>query len=155
MKLEITHQTSYRYSRKVGLLPHWLMLSPRNDRYVRTLAFDLNCTPSASIDWSQDVFGNSVATVSFSQDASELVITSRATVEQTADQWPIFNINPTAHSYPFGYSSDDITDLGSFTKLGSVNDAVGKWAATFIYSRPTDTLSLLKDINSGILTKVS
>ncbi|MBP1860407.1 transglutaminase family protein [Rhizobium herbae] len=155
MKLEIVHRTSYEYSRNVGLLPHRLMLSPRNDQHLRTLAFQIDCTPAGSIDWSQDVFGNTVATITFSQNASELTITSTAVVEQTADPWPVFKIDPGAHAYPFTYSSEDMTDLGAFTVATSIGGRVSEWAETFVLSRPTDTLSLLKDINAGILTSVT
>jgi len=155
MKLEIVHRTSYEYSRNVGLLPHRLMLSPRNDQHLRTLAFQIDCTPAGSIDWSQDVFGNTVATITFSQNASELTITSTAVVEQTADQWPVFKIDLGAHTYPFTYSSEDMTDLGAFTLATSIGGRVSEWAETFVLSRPTDTLSLLKDINAGILTNVT
>lgn len=155
MKLEIIHRTVYEYSQNVSLLPHRLMLSPRNDQHLRTLAFQIECTPAGSIDWSQDIFGNTVATVIFSQDASVLTITSTAVVEQTADQWPVFKIDVGAHAYPFTYSSEDMTDLGAFTVATSIGGRVKKWAETFVRSRPTDTLSLLKDINAGILTNAT
>lgn len=155
MKLEIIHRTVYEYSQNVSLLPHRLMLSPRNDQHLRTLAFQIECTPAGSIDWSQDIFGNTVATVIFSQDASVLTITSTAVVEQTADQWPVFKIDVGAHAYPFTYSSEDMTDLGAFTAATSIGGRVKKWAETFVRSRPTDTLSLLKDINAGILTNAT
>jgi transglutaminase-like putative cysteine protease len=155
MRLEITHQTTYQYSRPVWLLSHRLLLSPRNDHHVRTLAFSIVCSPEGLIEWSQDVFGNTVANVTFAEYATELMITSTALVEQTADKWPVFNIDPSAHSYPFNYSSGDLTDLGALAIATSADGPAASWGDTFVASRPTDTLSLLKDINAGILTEVS
>lgn len=155
MKIEIKHTTSYRYSNAVGLLPHRLLLSPRNDQHLRTLSFSIVCSPVGLIDWSQDVFGNTVGTVSFDERTSELTITSTAVVEQNAEQWPVFKIDPSAHSFPFGYSLSDRTDLGAFAVATSPAGPGSLWGHTFVASRPTDTLSLLKDINAGMLGKVS
>jgi transglutaminase-like putative cysteine protease len=155
MKLQIKHRTTYRYVRPVGLLAHRLMLSPRTDQQLRTLSFSIDCSASGSIDWAQDVFGNTIATVTFFEQASELTISSAAVVEQTADPWPVFNIDISAHAYPFTYSTEDKTDLGAFAVATSPGSRVADWAGAFVGSRPTDTLSLLKDINAGILTNVS
>lgn len=70
-----------------------------------------------------------------------MTITSKAVVEQTADQWPVFKIDLAAHAYPFTYSNEDLTDLGAFTVATSVDGRVREWAETFVLSRPTDTLS--------------
>ncbi|MBX5174602.1 transglutaminase family protein [Rhizobium sp. NZLR1b] len=155
MKLQIKHRTTYRYLRPVGLLAHRLILSPRTDQQLRTLSFSIDCSASGSIDWAKDVFGNTVATVTFSERTSELTISSAAIVEQTADPWPVFNIDISAHAYPFTYSTEDETDLGAFAAATSPGNRVADWARAFVGSRPTDTLSLLKDINAGILTNVS
>jgi transglutaminase-like putative cysteine protease len=155
MKIEIKHSTRYRYANTVGLLPHRLLLSPRNDPYLRTLSFSIDCSPDGLIDWSQDVFGNTVAIVSFHERTAELTITSTAVVEQTAEQWPVFKIDPSAHSFPFDYSQSDLTDLGAFTIATLPVGRISSWGETFVASRPTDTLSLLKDINAGMLGRVS
>ncbi|QKK26886.1 transglutaminase family protein [Rhizobium hidalgonense] len=155
MKLQIKHRTTYRYLRPVGLLAHRLILSPRTDQQLRTLSFSIDCSASGSIDWAKDVFGNAIATVTFPERTSELTISSAAVVEQTADPWPVFKIDISAHSYPFTYSTEDSTDLGAFAAATSPGNHVADWARAFVGSRPTDTLSLLKDINAGILTSVS
>lgn len=154
MKLQIKHRTTYRYLRPVGLLAHRLILSPRTDQQLRTLCFNIDCSAKGSIDWAKDVFGNTIATVTFSERTSELTISSAAVVEQTADPWPVFNIDISAHSYPFTYSTEDKTDLGAFAAAISPGNRLADWARAFVSGRPTDTLSLLKDINAGILTNV-
>jgi transglutaminase-like putative cysteine protease len=155
MKIEIKHSTRYRYAKPIGLLPHRLLLSPRNDQHLKTSSFSIACSPEGLIDWSQDVFGNMVATASFHEQTPELTITSTAVVEQNAEQWPVFKIDPSAHSFPFDYAQSDLTDLGAFTVATLPVGWVSSWGEKFVVSRPTDTLSLLKDINTGMLGKVS
>lgn len=154
MKLQIRHTTTYRYVRPVELLAHRLILSPRTDQHLRTLAFGIDCSASGSINWAQDVFGNMIATATFTEKSSELTISSHAVVEQAADPWPVFHIDISAHTYPFAYSNEDKTDLGAFAIATISGGRVSDWARAFVLSRPTDTLSLLKDVNAGILTNV-
>lgn len=60
-------------------------------------------------------------------------------------------------SFPFEYSPDDLAALGTLVALES-NDPEGRlgaWAQAFIHGTSTDTLSLLKDINVGLLDAVA
>jgi hypothetical protein len=45
-----------------------------------------------------------------------------------------------------------VVDLGAMRNPGHAEASVKSWALAFIRSTPTDTLSLLKDINVGVLT---
>lgn len=106
----ITHATTYRYRTAVALGPHRLMLRPRETRDLRLVAFDLEVSPAARIDWSHDVAGNAIASASFDTLSDMLSIRSRTTVDLTAPVWPVFAISASAASYPFLYSADDWTD---------------------------------------------
>jgi transglutaminase-like putative cysteine protease len=157
MKLTIHHRTAYRYARPVVLQPHRMMLRPRGSHDVAVLASSLVCLPVAEFDWTQDVFGNLIATGTFAEPTSELVITSELTVEQSAAAWPVFRIATEAHSFPFEYSPDDFADLGAL-RISEHGDPEGRleaWTRAFVHGRATDTLSLLKDINAGILDAVT
>lgn len=112
MLLTIRHSTTYRYARDVTLLPHRMILVPRGSHSLKLRAASLDCTPAASIEWAQDVFGNLIATAAFAGAASTLTIASDIVVEQDAAAWPLFNIAPHAHRYPFAYSDDEQIDLG-------------------------------------------
>jgi transglutaminase-like putative cysteine protease len=157
MKLTVHHETTYLYACPVLLLPHRMMLRPRGSHEIAVLASSLSCSPEAELDWTQDVFGNLIATGTFSKPTAELVIVNDLTVEQSAAAWPVFRIAPEAHSFPFEYSPDDLAALGTLVALES-NDPEGRlgaWAQAFIHGTSTDTLSLLKDINVGLLDAVA
>jgi transglutaminase-like putative cysteine protease len=156
MRFHIHHSTSYAYARRVALQPHRLMLCPRASQNLAVLAANVSCSPEAELDWTQDVFGNRIATAIFADAADRLVITSEATVEQSAAAWAVYRIAPEAHAFPFTYTSDETNDLGALL-AADIADAspVAAWARGFVRSDPTDTLSLLKDINAGILAAVT
>ncbi|HWI85596.1 MAG TPA: transglutaminase family protein [Sphingomonas sp.] len=152
MLLTIRHRTSYNYARPVTLLPHRLLLCPRGNYDLHLMTRRIRCTPQAHIDWSQDVFGNLIATASFAQMADRLVIDSHMMVDQSAEAWPIFTIAPSAHLHPFQYSPDDLLDLGALLTPASPDggDRLPAWVRSFTDGSPTDTLSLLQAINSRI-----
>lgn len=150
--LNVRHTTIYRYSRPVRLGDHRLMLRPRDSHDLRLIQTNLTLSPSASIRWIHDVFGNSIAIASFTEPTAELRIESNLRLETFAVKRPVFQINAEAVSYPFIYSADDRIDLGRMLErhYPDPTDRVGSWARGFVRSNPTDTLALLADLNRGV-----
>ncbi len=147
----IIHRTTYRYDRPVGLGPHRLMLRPRDGRELRVASSDLTIAPEADVAWSDDVFGNAVATATFDGASDTLAVACESRVERLAAAWPVFPIAASAISYPFRYADDEYCDLGALAAAqpdpgGRLRD----WTRAFVRSDPTDTLSLLKDLSAGI-----
>ena len=155
--LDIRHKTTYRYRQPVQLLPHRLMLRPRESRDLRLKSIDVTVKPDAVVNWSQDVFGNAIATATFAAMADTLTIESVASLQLEAAAWPIFDIAATAISYPFQYSTDEWADLGALAvpQYPDPNGRLSAWAGGFVRSVPTDTLSLLKDLNAGVSAWIS
>jgi hypothetical protein len=153
----ITHATVYHYRTEVALGPHRLMLRPRETRDLSLTSFDLEISPEARIDWSHDVAGNAIATAQFDANTSMLSIRSRTRVDLRAPVWPVFPIAASPASYPFVYSPDDWTDLGALAVPQYADDTgrLSNWVESFVMARPTDTLSLLKDISNGITAGIS
>ncbi|MXQ08993.1 transglutaminase family protein [Alphaproteobacteria bacterium GH1-50] len=154
--LEIVHTTTYRYRHEVSLGPHRLMLRPRETRELRLLAHALSISPTATVTWAHDVAGNAVATAVFDGVTDHLAIESRASVELTAPAWPVFAIAASAAQYPFVYADDEWTDLGALTvpQYPDPDGRLSLWVEGFVMARPTDTLSLLKDISNGVSTQI-
>ncbi len=133
------------------------MLRPRENRDLRLIAHEVTVTPAAEISWAQDVFGNAVATATFSTETDCLVIDSVAELELDAAAWPVFDVAASALVYPFQYSADEWTDLGALT-IPQYAESAGRlrgWARAFIHGSSTDTLSLLKDLSDGVSGAIS
>lgn len=155
-RLVVRHRTSYRYAGRVSLGQHRLLLRPRQSRAVLLRSFDLRLSPDARIDWSDDVHGNGVATATFTDPTDHLLIESHATVELDTGPWPIFAIDPSVMSHPFLYSDRTWSDLGALAVPPVDPDgSIRRWTQTFVASVPTDTLSLLKDINAGVSAAIA
>ncbi|SDL75906.1 Transglutaminase-like enzyme, putative cysteine protease [Aliiruegeria lutimaris] len=155
--LDIVHTTTYRYRNEVSLGPQRMMLRPRETRELSLLAHALSISPMATVTWAHDVAGNAIATAVFDDKTDHLVIKSRASVELTAPAWPVFAIAASAARYPFSYAADEWTDLGALTvpQYCDPDGRLARWVEGFVMTRPTDTLSLLKDISDGVFTQIS
>lgn len=155
--LELIHSTIYRYRRPVLLGPHKLMLRPREVRDIRLVSFDVTMNPQTELIWTHDVADNAIATANFKEKTDYLEIVSRSRIEMNTTQWPVFAISASACNFPFSYSDDEWIDLGALTAqhYPDPNGQLSELVNSFIFSRPTDTLSLLKDISAGIAQRTT
>jgi transglutaminase-like putative cysteine protease len=153
----VTHRTTYAYRQPVMLGPHRLMLRPRESAEHRLILHDIDILPQADLAWLQDVAGNSIAIATFATPTDSLMIESRAKIDLSAPAWPVFPIAATAIEYPFLYSDDEWTDLGALTRPQFEDNErlLATWIEGFVLHRPTDTLSLLKDINAGVAVQMA
>ena len=155
--LKIHHRTTYRYRQPVSFGPHRLMFRPRESRDLRLISNDLTITPSASVNWAQDVFGNAVAMATFQNMSDNLVIDSVTELQLANKPWPVFDVAASALSYPFLYTADEWIDLGALT-VQQYPDPKGRlrdWTRAFVRGNPTNTLSLLKDLSEGVSNWIS
>ncbi|MFG1395394.1 transglutaminase family protein [Roseixanthobacter pseudopolyaromaticivorans] len=152
VQLRIHHRTTYFYRRRIVLGPHRLMLRPRESLDLRLISMKVATFPASVLSWTQDVFGNAVATASFGESSETLTVESSAELEHYASAWPVFEIAGSAMNYPFRHSNDEWTDLGALTRPQYADPAgrLQAWARSFVRSNPTNTLALLKDLNAGI-----
>jgi transglutaminase-like putative cysteine protease len=150
--LTIHHKTTYRFRQPVTIWPHRLMLRPRESRELRLISSNITLEPAAALSWAQDVYGNAVATATFDAMSDCLVIDSSASLELDAVAWPVFDIAASAISFPFRYSDDEWTDLGSLAvpQYPDPSARLRSWVQGYVRSTPTDTLALLKDISAGV-----
>jgi transglutaminase-like putative cysteine protease len=150
--LTVRHATTYRYSAPVSFGQHRLMLRPRDSHDLRLIGAELALSPSGTVRWMHDVFGNSVALVDFSDASAELSIVSTLTLERYALAALDFPIAPEAENYPFMHSAEDRIDLGHLREpqYPDPRGALNEWARQFILATPTNTFNLLATINAAI-----
>lgn len=150
--MTVRHVTRYSYASDVTLGPHRLMLRPRDSHDLRLVETTLSVSPHAELRWIHDVFGNSIAIATFSEEARELVIESTLRLKRYPYVPPSMDIDEDAATYPFIYAPDDRRDLGPLRE-SHYPDPKGRlteWASGFVMAKGTDTLALLEDINVGI-----
>ncbi|MBB5727109.1 transglutaminase-like putative cysteine protease [Sphingomonas endophytica] len=152
MRLRIRHCTVYRYNRPVRFLDHRLLVTPRRSCHVTTISSAVTINPAAELIWSEDAAGNTAALALISEEASTLTILAEHEVLHTAENYPIYRLDPAAHSHPFAYAPGDLELLGvGLLASGTEDDAaVTAWLAGFRETAPEDTLMLLNALNEEV-----
>ena len=78
--LQIAHLTEYHFGSQVTLLPHRMLLRPRESHGLRIASSVLEISPTPAIRWQRDVLDNSVAVATFAAPASSLRVASQVVI---------------------------------------------------------------------------
>lgn len=110
--LHVQHRTTYVYKQPVEFGEHRLMSRPRDSHDLRLLDTTLTIDPPASsLRWIHDVFGNSIAIVTFNQPAQRLVFESGFRAEHFPTEPRALEVETYAKQFPFNYAAEDAMDL--------------------------------------------
>jgi transglutaminase-like putative cysteine protease len=128
--LRIHHETIYRYRKPVRFGPHRLVLRPREGHDIRVEEMTLQIEPDFDLEWSRDVFGNSVATIHLLQAAKELRIQSHIVLRQT-EPFPVVSKRAKASVYPPAYQPFERAVAAAYQVTTFPDDvaAVKEWVA--------------------------
>ena len=154
-RVGIRHETTYHYRTPVRLLPHRLMLRPRDSHDLRLLETSLAISPPAArTRWAHDVFGNSVCYLHFADAvaARSLSIVSTLDVSHYPTRAAL-PLDPAAENFPFGYTAEEVPDLARSIErhYPDPDRTVDAWAHRFLNAAgPTDTASMLTAITQAI-----
>ncbi len=151
--LRVEHVTLYRFGAWVTLLPHRLMIRPRESHEMRIVSSTLDIEPAHEVRWSRDMLDNSIATVAFQEAADHLRISSTVVVEQYEDQPLDFLVEPHALMFPFQYSEAELRLLGPFCEPSwpETRAAMEQWLAQLgLAHSGVQTFALLSQLNSAI-----
>lgn len=150
--LTVRHKSTYRYSAPVSFGEHRMMFRPRSGHDLRLVTFQLSITPTpASLHWLHDVFDNSVAIATFSEEASQLLFDSTVTLEHYETPLPEYAIEPYAATWPFAYTNEEAADLVNARSRRYPDAAVDRWAQSFIgRGEHASTMALLRAMTTEI-----
>lgn len=113
-RLQIDHLTVYEFAEAVALLPHKLLLRPREGQDIRIESASLSIYPAHQLRWQRDVYGNSVAVASFAAPSQRLSIASQILLWHYDSQPLDFLVADSAVRYPFQYDPAEQIDLGPY-----------------------------------------
>lgn len=151
-RLNISHITEYTFSTPVSLLPHRLLLRPRESHNVRIESSALDISPAHTLQWKRDVLDNSVALVSFTEVANRLRIVSDVVIQHYEDNPFDFLVDDYAVSLPFEYNPEERAELAPFRQAIYPADqaAVQAWLDGLGLRQSMQTFTLLDRLNHEI-----
>ena len=110
-RIRIIHKTEYNYRTPVTFGQHRALLRPREGHDVHIESSLLDIEPKAGVRWLRDIYGNSIALLTFAEPARKLRVFSEVNVDHYEDQPLDFVIEPSAASYPFQYAANEQMEL--------------------------------------------
>jgi transglutaminase-like putative cysteine protease len=130
--LRIRHSTRYQYRFPVRFEPHRLVLRPREGHDLRVEDLQLTISPAASIIWTRDIFGNSIAHAHFTESHDSLLIESLVTIRRFFDPAAPPHLSHSASPYPFAYDliEQNIVDAYLAPVFGDESVALRQWINT-------------------------
>jgi transglutaminase-like putative cysteine protease len=152
-RLRIEHLTTYQFGTMVQLLPHQLLLRPREGHDIRIESSRLDISPSGQLKWHRDIYGNSVAIAEFHLMAATLHIASEVVIQHFAEAPMDFLISPGAVDYPFNYAGSELANLLPYQTVCYAEDvqAVSRWVDQVRGSwKNIGTFDLLFSLNKAI-----
>lgn len=154
-RLNISHVTEYLFPTPVSLLPHRLLLRPRENHNVRIESSTLEISPAHTLQWKRDVLDNSVAVVNFSEPSDRLRIASSVVIQHYEDAPLDFFVDDFAVTHPFDYALADRAELLPFQQAvyPSDREIVNRWLSGLGLQRPMETFTLLDRMNHEIANK--
>ena len=102
-RLRIVHETTYTYKKAVRFGPHRLILRPREGHDLRVEEMRLEIAPDFELEWSRDLFGNSVAIAHISSAADQLRMRSEVLLHQTSP-FPLRQVRRARVNFPINFS---------------------------------------------------
>ena len=154
-RLRIKHVTTYQYAETVTLLPHRLLLRPREGHDIRIESAEMMISPAHRVQWQRDVYDNAVALATFTEPGNRLSIDSRLVLQHYDDQPLDFLVADYAVRYPFQYDAAERADLSPYVSpiFGPDQPLVSAWLGPFWRSgQVVETYLLLEWINKAIAT---
>lgn len=152
-RLQIKHETIYEYAETVTLLPHKLLLRPREGRDIRIESAKLTLAPAHRLHWQRDMYDNAVAWATFTEPGKRLSIASHLILQHYDDQPLDFLVADYAVFYPFQYIPAERADLCAYVTplFAADRPLVDAWLRPFRPSgQAVETYVLLDWINRAI-----
>ena len=152
-RIRITHVTEYHYHVPVTFGSHRALLRPREGHDLHIESTRLKIEPKADVRWVRDIYGNSIAIITFAEPARKMSLFSEVTVDLYDDTPIDCVIDPLAQSYPFQYAANEQVEIIPYRVPSYPHDgpAVQQWLLN-LYSpgQLINTSDLLNKLNTRI-----
>ena len=156
-RIRITHRTEYRYKEPVTFGPHRALMRPREGHDIHIESGLVQIEPKASVRWLRDLYGNSVAIITFAEPAKTLRVLSEVEVDLFDDNPVACSIEPDARAFPFHYATTEQLGLIPYRLPGYPDDGptLQSWLLDLHPSgEAIGTYELLNKLNSHIFTSL-
>jgi len=150
LHVALTHETIYRYDRRIGMGPQVIRLRPAPHARTPILSYSLRIEPAEHfLNWQQDPFGNYLARVVIPEETDVFSVT----VDLIADMAVInpfdFFVEESATEWPFDYDAALKKELAPYLDIEPAGRRLAKYLSKIDRSKRT-TIDFLIDLNRNL-----
>ncbi len=146
----LNHITHYTYDKLVNLAPHVVRLRPAPHSRTKVLSYSQRIEPTNHfINWQQDPFANYQARLVFPEPMREFKVTVDLVVEMAVYNPFDFFLEPSAETFPFGYSEALQAELAPYRVQSELTPQLKAYLAK-INTTERRTIDFLVDINQQL-----
>lgn len=151
IRVALTHETRYRYDRRVALGPQVIRLRPAPHSRTPVLSYALEIQPRGHfLNWQQDPFGNFQARAVFPDKVDEFTVR----VDLVADL-AVFNpfdffLEEGSEHYPLTYDSATRTDLEPYLTIEPQGPGLLAWLANYGEPPRQNVVDFLVSLNQQL-----
>lgn len=152
-RVRIIHKTAYHYHEPVTFGLHSALLRPREGHDLHIESSILEVEPKADVRWVRDIYGNSIANISFLEPGRKLSVFSDISVDQFDDRPIECSVASSARFYPFQYPPNEQIELIPYRLPSYPYDGPGVQSWLSDLYKPgqiVGTFELLDDLNTRI-----
>ncbi|MCE1161683.1 MAG: transglutaminase family protein [Thiomonas sp.] len=146
----LTHTTTYRFDRPVGLSPHVVRLRPAPHCRTPVLSYSQRVEPGLHfINWQQDPFSNYLARLTFPEKTTLLQITVDLVAEMAVYNPFDFFLEPEAEQFPFTYAPELKAELAPYLAADASTPRLSALLKSLDLT-PRRTIDFLVDVNQRL-----
>jgi transglutaminase-like putative cysteine protease len=155
IRFALTHRSTYRYARAVGLGPQLIRLRPAPQCRTPILSYALNIGPASHwLHWQQDPLGNFMARVLVTEPVMEFSVTVDLTAEISTINPFDFFIEPEATLWPFTLAPWLTEQLLPYRGLDPLGPLLGAFLAE-LPRTPRGTVDFLVHLTALVHQRVA
>ena len=118
IRVALNHRTSYKYDRKITMMPHTIRLRPAVHSRTPITAYSLKIEPEPHfLNWQQDAFGNFLARIAFPEKTDHFSFEVDLIAEMEVYNPFDFFVDEHAEKFPFKYEEAMKEELQPYLKV--------------------------------------
>src|SRR5688572_25689066 len=130
LHVALTHETTYRYDRRIGMGPQVIRLRPAAHCRTPILSYGLTLEPKVHfINWQQDPFGNFLARVVMPEETEVFSVTVDIVANMAVINPFDFFVEESAETWPFSYDDALKKELAPYLEADPKGPLLSRYLA--------------------------
>ncbi|MBR0753430.1 transglutaminase family protein [Bradyrhizobium jicamae] len=155
LHVALTHETRYRYDRRIKMGPQVIRLRPAPHCRTPILSYSQTLEPKDHfVNWQQDPFGNFLARIVIPEPTDSFAVTIDVVADMAVINPFNFFVEDSVKGWPFDYGDEQRRDLAAYLEIEPPGPLLQRYIAS-IERKPQNTIDFLIGVNQRLQSDIS